>query len=78
MGQEQLNTSLDDVIAGLEREIARLQTSLETIRLSSHPERIALIRWHVSALDERQDALERMRELSSATAVNGPLSDSNH
>ena len=36
---DHLNLSLDDVIELLEREIERLKTSLETYRLSTHPER---------------------------------------
>ena len=68
MADEQINHSLDDVIMLLEREITRLQTTLETIRLSEHPERAALIRWHVHRLDERQDALDQMKALIIATA----------
>ena len=64
---ELLNNSLDDVIVLLEREVERLKASLETIRLSAHPDRNALIRWHVQQLDERQDALERMLLLIGAT-----------
>ena len=64
---ELLNNSLDDVIVLLEREIERLKSSLETIRLTAHPDRNALIRWHVQQLDERQDALERMLVLIGAT-----------
>lgn len=60
----QLNESLDDVIALLEREIRRLETSLETYRLSSHPRRREIIRWHVSAIDERYDALRRVRRMA--------------
>ena len=56
-----LNRSLDDVISLLEREIRRLKESLETYRLSKHPNRNEIIRWHVRTLDERQDALERLR-----------------
>lgn len=56
-----LNRSLDDVIALLEREIRRLRESLETYRLSDHPDRQEIIRWHVRTLDERQDALEELR-----------------
>jgi hypothetical protein len=59
--QKHLNQSLDDVILLLEREIARLKESLETYRLSPHPQRSEIIRWHVRTLDERQDALERLR-----------------
>ncbi|MFU8816828.1 MAG: hypothetical protein ACNA7W_15885 [Pseudomonadales bacterium] len=59
--QEHLNRSLDDIILLLEREIQRLKESLETYRLSRHPNRGDIIRWHVRTLDERQDALERLR-----------------
>lgn len=58
-----LNRSLDDVIAMLEREIRRLKESLETYRLSEHPKRNDIIRWHVRTLDERQDALEQLRTM---------------
>lgn len=60
---DHLNRSLDDVIELLEREIERLKTSLETYRLSSHPERAEIVRWHVRTLDERQDALEELQSL---------------
>jgi hypothetical protein len=59
--QEHLNQSLDDVILLLEREIQRLKESLDTYRLSGHPKRGDIIRWHIRTLDERQDALERLR-----------------
>lgn len=58
-----LNRSLDDVISLLEREIRRLKESLETYRLSRHPNRNQIIRWHVRTLDERQDALDRLRAM---------------
>lgn len=58
-----LNRSLDDVIAMLEKEIRRLKESLETYRLSEHPKRGEIIRWHVRTLDERQDALEQLRTM---------------
>jgi len=60
---DHLNRSLDDVISLLEREIDRLKTSLETYRLSTHPERAEIVRWHVRTLDERQDALEELQSL---------------
>jgi hypothetical protein len=63
VADELINNSLDDVIVLLEREIERLQLSLETIRLSNHPERNELIRWHIRTLDERQDALDQMKAL---------------
>jgi len=58
-----LNRNLDDVIRLLEREIERLKASLELFRLSEHPERQVIIRLHVRALDERQDALDEMKRL---------------
>lgn len=58
-----LNRSLDDVIDLLEKEIERLKESLETYRLSSHPNRQEMIRWHIRTLDERQDALEKLQEM---------------
>ncbi len=60
---EHLNRSLDDVIELLEREIGRLKASLETYRLSTHPQRAEIVRWHVRTLDERQDALESLQAL---------------
>jgi hypothetical protein len=59
--QKHLNQSLDDVILLLEREIERLKESLEVYRATPHPQRGEIIRWHVRTLDERQDALERLR-----------------
>lgn len=58
-----LNSSLGDVITLLEREVERLRESLELFRLSNHPDRQAIIRWHVQALDQRQDALDEMKSL---------------
>lgn len=66
-----LNRSLDDVIAMLDREIRRLKESLETYRLSQHPKRNEIIRWHVRSLDERQDALEELRTMLLAQQNNG-------
>jgi hypothetical protein len=61
-----LNSSLDDVIVLLEREIERLKESLELFRQSTRDDRQDIIRWHVRSLDERQDALENMKALLSA------------
>lgn len=58
-----LNRSLDDAIELLEREIARLKESLATYRLSSHPRRGELVRWHVRTLDQRQDTLDELRAM---------------
>jgi hypothetical protein len=61
--EEQLNRSLDDVIALLQHEVVRLKESLEVYRLSKHPDRADIIRWHVHNLDERQDALEELEAM---------------
>lgn len=58
-----LNRSLDDVVALLEGEIQRLEESLETFRLSNHPNRAEIIRWHVREIDRRHDALERLQAM---------------
>ena len=58
---DRINRTLDDVVELLEKEIERLKVSLEHYQLSEHPERRELIRWHVHALDERQDALEDLK-----------------
>lgn len=71
--EAQLNQSIDDVIDLLEREIRRLQASLETYRLSDHPRRGDIIRWHVKSLDERHDALEELRALMVAQHKGGDL-----
>ena len=60
---DHLNRSLDDVIHLLEREIDRLKASLESYRMSQHPQRAEIVRWHVRTLDERQDALENLQAL---------------
>ncbi len=67
-----LNRSLDDVVLLLEREIARLRESLETYRLSNHPDRAEIIRWHVRALDERQDTLDQLRAMQLAEQGDEP------
>ena len=56
-----LNETVEDVIILLEREIERLKVSLDNFRMSEHPNRQELIRWHVRALDERQDTLESLK-----------------
>jgi hypothetical protein len=70
-----INTSLEDVVVLLEREIERLRTSLAYVRRAPHPEQQAWIRWHVTVLDERQDALDEMRTLllrRQLTAASAP------
>lgn len=70
--QAHLNRSLDDVVVLLEREIRRLRESLETYRLSNHPDRAEIIRWHVRALDERQDTLDQLRAMLLAEQGDEP------
>ena len=59
----QLNTSLDEVLDMLAREVERLQAALEFYRLSEHPQKDELIRWHVREIDVRQDRLEDIKAL---------------
>lgn len=67
IADEEVNQSLDDVVEMLTCEIERLKLSLETIRLSEHPDKQNIIRWHVRTLDERQDRLEELRVLLQAS-----------
>ena len=69
---DHINESLDDVIDLLTREIERLKVSLENYRLSEHPQRAEIIRWHVRSLDERQDALDELKALILATREDDP------
>lgn len=57
------NRSLDDVLALMAAEVDRLQTALEYFRLSEHPDKEAIIRWHVQQIDRRQDRLEELKAL---------------
>ena len=70
---ETCNESLDDMIHLLEREIERLKVSLDNHRLSKHPERESLVRWHVRAIDDRQDALDRLKEMVVAERDEGAV-----
>jgi len=45
-----------------EQEIERLKEQLELIKAGAHPQRRAMIADHVSRIDERQDALDKLRE----------------
>jgi hypothetical protein len=55
--------SLDGVLDLLVQEVERLQLALETYRLSDHPDKQALIRWHVQQIDMRQDRLEELKQM---------------
>ncbi len=61
--EEEINTSLDEVLDLLAQEVERLQVALEFYRLSDHPEKDKLIRWHVQQIDARQDRLEDIKAL---------------
>ncbi len=61
--EEEINTSLDEVLDLLAQEVERLQVALEFYRLSDHPDKDKLIRWHVQQIDARQDRLEDIKAL---------------
>lgn len=63
---EPVNNSLDDVLALMVREVQRLQEALEYYRLSEHPDKDAIIRWHVQQIDQRQDRLADLKALMLA------------
>jgi uncharacterized small protein (DUF1192 family) len=64
--EEQLNTSLNDVLDLLAHEIERLKAELEFYRLSQHPEKARLERLYVERIDARQDRLEEIKALIMA------------
>jgi hypothetical protein len=64
--EEQLNTSLNDVLDLLAHEIERLKVELEFYRLSQHPEKARLERLYVERIDARQDRLEEIKALIMA------------
>lgn len=55
--------TLDGVLDLLVQEVERLQIALETYRLGDHPDKQALIRWHVQQIDMRQDRLEELKQM---------------
>lgn len=59
----EINTSLDEVLDLLAQEVERLQVALEYYRLSEHPDKQQLIRWHVQQIDARQDRLEDIKAM---------------
>lgn len=59
----EINTSLLEVLDLLAQEVERLKVALEFYRLSEHPEKDQLIRWHVQQIDQRQDHLEDIKSL---------------
>jgi hypothetical protein len=60
---EDLDLSLEGVLDQLANEIERLQLSLDTYRLSDHPSKQALIRWHVQQIDARHDRLDEIKQM---------------
>jgi len=58
-----LNNSLDDVLALMAVEVERLQEALQYFRQSQHPDKDAIIRWHVQQIDLRQDRLSELKAL---------------
>ena len=61
--ETEINTSLDEVLDLLAQEVERLQVALEYYRLSEHPDKEQLIRWHVQQIDARQDRLEEIKAM---------------
>ena len=61
--EAEINTSLDEVLDLLAQEVERLQAALEFYRLSEHPDKEQLIRWHVQQIDARQDRLDDIKAM---------------
>ncbi len=64
--EEHINESLEDVVALLEAEIARLRESLEVHRLSRSPNRRRNIQRHIQLLDDREGALADLKAMLAA------------
>ncbi len=60
------NRSLDELIELMERELQRLEVSLETHLLVGKEESHADILWHRRAIAERRKALEAVRIMRAA------------
>jgi len=58
---------LASAIALCAEEIERLKVELELIRSGDHPERRAMMIDRVTRIDERQDALDKMRASAAET-----------
>ena len=61
--QAQPGAGTQQMIELMEAEIERLKVALELARAGSSPNRRAMIKNHVSRIDERQDALEKLQTL---------------
>ena len=60
---EDYDLTLEGVLELLAKEIERLQVSLDTYRVSDHPSKQALIRWHVQQIDARHDRLDEIKQM---------------
>lgn len=58
-----VNESLDDVLELLWHQVERLKVGLEHCRLTEHPNRQAMIRWHVEQIDERQARIDEVQQM---------------
>jgi len=54
-------SALRSATALLEQELERLKAELEVIQAGNHPQRRTMIIDHVNRIDERQDALDKLR-----------------
>ena len=60
---EDYDLTLEGVLELLAKEIEGLQASLDAYRLSDHPSKQALIRWHVQQIDARHDRLDEIKQM---------------
>lgn len=65
--REQVGAGIQQMIGLMEAEIERLKVSLELARAGGAPNRRELIMHHVSRIDERQDALDKLHSLQRAS-----------
>lgn len=68
---EDINTSLYDVLDLLATQVEKLQASLEFYRHSKRPDRQEIVRWHVEQIDHRQDRMDEIKSLILASREDG-------
>ncbi len=61
------NRSVDELIDMMERELERLEVSLETHRLVGKPETHPDVIWHLEAIADRKAALRNLQLMRTAS-----------
>lgn len=68
---DKVGPATQQMIELMEAEIERLKVALELARSGHAPNRRSLIKHHVSRIDERQDALEKLVSMQTTVSADG-------